>query len=229
MPGAYARLWDALVSIGARTFRPTVVLAAGFNRWRPFMCAAVAGIALAFGGARLAHWVGSPMFEAQGAVDLSTALSPQQRYLGDLVRQCAPRVAANTMLAIMRTESGFNSLALHVNADLRLQRAPRTTAEAIGWSGWLISRGYSVDLGLMQINSRNLTRLKMSVADAFEPCRNIHAAATILREQYVLAAQVHGDPRAALLAAISAYNTGNFRGGFRNGYVSKVLTNARPH
>jgi len=60
------------------------------------------------------------------------------------------------MLAIIRTESGFNPLALHVNGDFRLTAAPRSAAEAAVWANWLIARGYSVDLGLMQINSRNL-------------------------------------------------------------------------
>ena len=67
----------------------------------------------------------------------------------------------------------------------------------------------------------------MSVADAFEPCRNIHAAAVILTEQYKLAAHLEENSMQALLAAISAYNTGNFRDGLRNGYVSRVLQNAK--
>jgi type IV secretion system protein VirB1 len=127
----------------------------------------------------------------------------------------------------MRTESSFNPMALHLNGNVQLQHAPQTTAQAIQWSQWLIRRGNSVDMGLMQINSRNLLRLNMSVADAFEPCRNVHAAAIILTEQYILATRVQEKSTDALLAAISAYNTGNFHDGLRNGYVSKVLKNAK--
>jgi type IV secretion system protein VirB1 len=130
------------------------------------------------------------------------------------------------MLAIMHTESSFNNVALHVNGNVQLQHAPQSVAEAIAWSTWLIHGGNSVDMGLMQINSRNLARLHMSVADAFEPCRNVHAAAVILTGEYKLAAHVQENSTQALLAAISAYNTGNFRDGLRNGYVAKVLQNA---
>jgi type IV secretion system protein VirB1 len=210
------------VGVALRTLRAS---AAFLWRWRTFFFAALAGLTAAFLGTRIADWMQPSRSEE--AVDLSARLSRERRSLGELVRQCAPRVAPNTLLAIMHTESRFNPLALHVNGDLQLRYAPRSTAEAIGWSVWLIGHGYSVDMGLMQINSRNLARLRMSVADAFEPCRNIHAAAVILTEQYDLAAQVDENSARALLAAISAYNTGNFHEGFRNGYVSKVLTSSK--
>jgi type IV secretion system protein VirB1 len=220
---------------------------AGMTEWRFFFYAAMTGLAVAFVGSRSAAWIRASMSEdkvepaaksanevylparPEDEVDLSVSPSPDTGSLGNLVRQCAATVAPNTMLAIMHTESGLNPLAMHVNGDLLLQRAPQTSAQAIGWSEWLIRRGYSVDMGLMQINSRNLARLNMSVADAFVPCRNIHAAAIILTEQYNLAAQVHENTVDALLAAVSAYNTGNFHAGFRNGYVAKVLTNSKPH
>ncbi|MGQ5522332.1 lytic transglycosylase domain-containing protein [Chitinimonas sp. PSY-7] len=140
-----------------------------------------------------------------------------------LLQQCAPNVAASTMHAIIRTESGFNPLALHINGNARLQRAPKTASEAAAWASWLIKQGYSVDMGLMQINSRNLPRLKLTTAGAFDACQNLRAGAAILTAQYGRAAQTHGTGTKALLQAISAYNTGNFQGGFRNGYVTKVV------
>jgi soluble lytic murein transglycosylase-like protein len=234
-PSSYRRLWDGLVRGTTRTVQILMLAASLAVRWRVFIYAVVLGMAVAFAGARIVAWLQASVPEATAATVASTNRPGRQtRSVPDLgsvsalVRQCAPSVSPNTMLAIMRTESSFNTLALHVNADLKLQRAPSTTAEAIGWSRWLIDRGYSVDMGLMQINSRNLARLQMSVADAFEPCRNIHGASLILVEQYRRASQAHAATKDALLSAISAYNTGNFRAGFRNGYVSKVLTNAGP-
>ena len=143
-----------------------------------------------------------------------------------LSQQCAPNVAPSTLQAIIRTESGFNPLALHVNGPVRLQRPPKSAAEAAAWSSWLIGRGYSVDMGLMQINSRNLTRLNLTSAEAFEPCQNVRAGAAILTAEYGQAAQTHGIGTQALLHAISAYNTGNFEGGFHNGYVLRVMMHA---
>lgn len=139
-----------------------------------------------------------------------------------LIEQCAPQVAPSTIQAIMRTESNFNPLALNVNGA-RLASQPRTAAEAVSWSQWLIERNYSVDMGLMQINSRNLQRLQLTPAEVFEPCRNIQAGAKILQSDYERAAKIHGPGEKALLLAISSYNTGSFERGFRNGYVQKVI------
>ena len=140
-----------------------------------------------------------------------------------LIHQCAPAVAPVVVEAIMRTESGFDPLALHINGGVRLRSPPRTAAQAATWSQWLIDRGYSVDMGLMQINSRNLASLRLTAADVFEPCQNIKAGAAILAAQYDRSVQVSGVGSRALLQAISAYNTGTFKGGFRNGYVGKVV------
>jgi type IV secretion system protein VirB1 len=144
-----------------------------------------------------------------------------------LIHQCAPAVAPTVVEAIMRTESGFDPLALHINGGVRLRSPPQTAAQAAVWSQWLIDHGYSVDMGLMQINSRNLASLQLTAADVFEPCQNIKAGAAILTAEYGKSVQASGAGSRALLQAISAYNTGTFTGGFRNGYVSKVVMRMR--
>jgi type IV secretion system protein VirB1 len=136
-------------------------------------------------------------------------------------------VAPVVLQAIIRTESGYDPLALHLNGNVRLRSPPKTAAQAAIWSDWLIRQGYSVDMGLMQINSRNLTTLNLTTADAFDPCRNIRAGAAILTAQYGRAADVSGEGTKALLQAISAYNTGTFHRGFKNGYVAKIVVNAQ--
>lgn len=86
-----------------------------------------------------------------------------------------------------------------------------------------IAQGYSVDVGLMQVNSTNLPRLGLTIADSFDPCTNIAAGAQILREGYAAAAQAEpGQPQRALRIAFSRYNTGDAQRGFHNGYVRKV-------
>lgn len=85
-----------------------------------------------------------------------------------LIHQCAPTVVPRVLYATIRTESGFNPLALHVNGNLRLQRPSKTAAEADAWSSWLIGHGYSVDMGLMQINSHNLASRRLTPLEAFD-------------------------------------------------------------
>jgi type IV secretion system protein VirB1 len=140
-----------------------------------------------------------------------------------IIQQCAPAAAPATIEAVIRAESGFNPLALHVNGNVRLEYQPATAQIATAWSEWLIKRGYSVDMGLMQINSSNLASLNITPAGAFAACQNIRAGAELLTRNYVRATQSLGSGTPALLRAISAYNTGNFRDGFANGYVARVL------
>jgi type IV secretion system protein VirB1 len=148
--------------------------------------------------------------------------------LEQLVVQCAPQVSPNTMMAIIRVESGGNPHAINVNGRSRLARQPRSRQEALAWSEWLIQRGYSIDMGLTQVNSANLPRLSLRLADMFEPCANIAAGASILSSGYADASRRFGQGQNALKAALSAYNTGNHKAGITNGYVAKVTAAAQP-
>lgn len=143
-----------------------------------------------------------------------------------LSQQCAPAVAYQTMSAIVRTESAFRPLAIGVNGGTRLVRQPQTKAEAVVTAKWLIANGYNIDMGLGQVNSANLPKIGLSVEDAFDPCKNLAAAASILFGNYQAAKNKGHTGQAALHAALSAYNTGSLTRGFANGYVQKVVASA---
>ncbi|MAK81855.1 lytic transglycosylase domain-containing protein [Phenylobacterium sp.] len=137
-----------------------------------------------------------------------------------LAQRCAPTIAPETMLSVVQVESRFNPLAINVNGAADPAPA-RTASEAIRTAEALIRQGRSVDLGLAQINSKNLAWLGMTVADAFDPCRNLAGAARVLEAGYVSAAR-SAPQQQALRMAFSAYNTGDHGRGFTNGYVAKV-------
>lgn len=144
----------------------------------------------------------------------------------DLAAQCAPGVAPATLLAVTRAESGLNALAIGVNGP-RVRRPLATTpAEAAATARALVADGRDIDLGLAQINVRNLPRLGLSIEAAFDPCRNLAAAARILREGYGRGRARHGAGQAALRVALSIYNTGHAERGFANGYVARVVAHA---
>lgn len=124
-------------------------------------------------------------------------------FLG-LAATCAPGVAPETLAAVARAESGFDTLAINVNGPGGGRVRPAGAADAVVRARTLIAAGRSVDLGLMQVNSRNLGWLGLSVEDAFDPCRSIAAGARVL-------------------TAFSGYNTGSPSRGFANGYVARVL------
>jgi type IV secretion system protein VirB1 len=50
----------------------------------------------------------------------------------------------------------------------------------------------------------------------------------VLTRNYVRASKQYGNQQAALQAALSAYNTGDFQKGITNGYVGFVLKRALP-
>jgi type IV secretion system protein VirB1 len=130
------------------------------------------------------------------------------------------------MAAIVRTESGFKPLAIRVNGGARLERQPANINEAVSTAKWLIQNGYNIDMGLGQVNSTNLAKTGLSVEAAFDPCKNLAAAAMILQGNYQSAIRQTPHEQSALHAALSAYNTGSFSKGFSNGYVQKVVNNA---
>jgi type IV secretion system protein VirB1 len=151
-------------------------------------------------------------------LDLATFLT--------LAPACAPGVAPATLLAIAQVESGLDPLAIGVNGAAGRPIRLRSAAEAVRRAEALIAAGRNVDLGLAQINVGNLARLGLSVADAFDPCRNLAASARILTEGYRRAAPSAGAEQRALRTALSFYNTGDPERGFRNGYVAKVVARA---
>jgi type IV secretion system protein VirB1 len=141
-----------------------------------------------------------------------------------LATQCAANVAPQTVAAIVHTESRGNPLALNVNGARQPERATNVT-DAVATAKRYIALGYSVDLGLGQINSRNMRKLGLTWDTAFDPCTNIAALGQILTQNYRAVADGR-HPQSALRLAISLYNTGSTSRGFRNGYVSRVVSNA---
>lgn len=143
-----------------------------------------------------------------------------------LAERCAPAVAAPTLMSIVRVESGFNPLAIGVNGLPRVIIKSANAADAARQAATLIAAGRSVDLGLAQINSKNLRRLGLTVEDAFDPCRNLAASATVLRAGWSRASAADITPVGAMQATLSLYNTGTTARGLRNGYVAKVAAAA---
>lgn len=117
----------------------------------------------------------------------------------ELLLACAPAVDPVTMSAIVKQESGGHPWVINDNDGKRSYRLG-SKEEAVIKATELISAGHSVDLGLAQINSRNLGRLGLSVEQVFDPCTNIAAGARILEEGY--------RKTGSLPSALSMYNTG---------------------
>lgn len=139
-----------------------------------------------------------------------------------LAARCAPSADQNVLKAVATTESGLDPLAIHDNTTGMIEKPTSlitADADAVAW----VARGDSVDLGLMQINSGNLSALNMTPSNALDPCVSLAGGASVLQAAY--GSVRPEDSQVALLMALSRYNTGSPLKGIMNGYARKVIDN----
>src|SRR5277367_2334485 len=112
------------------------------------------------------------------------ALSPA--ILAALLSACAPNVDPHTATALIAVESNGNAWALHENAPNR-SYAPRTYQEAYLTGTQVLNAshpGDSLDVGLMQVNSRNFASYGVTLGDMLDPCTNLKVGSAILSADY---------------------------------------------
>ena len=130
---------------------------------------------------------------------------------------CAPAVDPVTMAAVVKQESGGQPWVVNNNTT-RKSMAFASKAVAVAAAVAAVGRGESVDMGLAQINSKNLPALGLTVEQVFDPCTNIAAGANILAASYGRAGSLGG--------ALSMYNTGRFDSKIGAAYTQKVFGQA---
>src|SRR5687768_6760826 len=130
------------------------------------------------------------------------------------------------MQKLIRVESEGKPINVNVNKLKGVSfnhKKIKTKRNAIKVARAAISAGHAVDMGYMQINSANLKYLGYTVEDAFHPCKNLAGGAKIFTDAYTTCRNKHKNEQAALRCALSIYNTGNSKDGFKNGYVSRYM------
>ncbi|MFW9457752.1 lytic transglycosylase domain-containing protein [Xanthomonas euvesicatoria pv. euvesicatoria] len=148
-----------------------------------------------------------------------------------LATECAPDVHPTTLKGVVSAESSWNPYAIGVVGG-RLDRQPRSLAEAVVTARELERQGFNFSMGLGQVNRYNLAKFGESYETVFEPCRNLKAGSAILKDCYQRARAQIPDDQQALRAAFSCYYSGNFTRGFRPdkagqpSYVQKVVAKA---
>lgn len=128
-------------------------------------------------------------------------------------------VPREVMHHVVRVESSYNPYAIGVVGG-RLVRQPRSLPEALSTVRMLEARGYNFSLGLAQVNRYNLTKYGLHSYDkAFQPCANLVAGSQILAECYRRSRDWG--------KSFSCYYSGDFKTGYRHGYVQKVYASMR--
>jgi type IV secretion system protein VirB1 len=154
----------------------------------------------------------------------ASALQLTRNEFESLASRCAPGFSESMLEAVSRVESNLDPWAIHDNTT-GISRAPlNVTSAFVDVSTW-ISHGDSVDVGLMQINSRNFSALGMTVQAALNPCESLAGGVAVLHAAYG-SGNTSADAQVALLMALSRYNTGSPFGGIMNGYARRVMENA---
>lgn len=143
--------------------------------------------------------------------------------IAELAQRCAPEIATEAVVPLVMTESGGDALRINVNKGPRVQAT--TIAEGAALVRRYMAAGYTVDVGLAQVNSANFARLGASIEQVFDPCTNLRLASRVLQDSYALASRSYGGLD-AISATYSLYNTGSLTRGLRNGYVRRVWANA---
>ncbi|MDO5537788.1 MAG: lytic transglycosylase domain-containing protein [Desulfovibrionaceae bacterium] len=118
-------------------------------------------------------------------------------------------ISETLALAIARTESGINPLCITIEGR---EHRPASFEQAARLAGEAMRQGRSVDLGLMQINSWWLKRLRLDPRDVLRPATNVLLGVWILHQEMLR----HG----RVWKAVGAYHSPSSRR--RQAYVRRV-------
>ena len=123
----------------------------------------------------------------------------------DLAETCAPAVAVETLAAVVSLESHFQPFNIHINSGPPLDRQPKSKAEAIETAATLVAEHQDIQIGLGGVGTEELRRLNLAISDAFDPCLNLKATATLLDGYYRLAVRAGAASRQAERVMLQSY------------------------
>ncbi|WP_395641432.1 transglycosylase SLT domain-containing protein [Rudaea sp.] len=137
----------------------------------------------------------------------------------DLYATCGPWVHPDTLRAVAVVESHAHPWAIGTPQGAIF---PHTRSDAERQLARALRTEPSVDVGLLQINSQWFPRLHLAPASLLDPCVNVRVGAAILAANFVAASRPGRSHLHALVAALSAYNSGSETAAVT--YAEKVLS-----
>ena len=159
--------------------------------------------------------------------------------LATLMMTCAPLVHPTTLRALIEVESAGNPYAVSINYPQALTLAgigppafsqPRSAREALTLSQRLLAQGYSVSVGLAQINVEHVAERHLRIEDLFNPCTNLKVAQQVLLE--CDSNQPRGavpNPGLRLRRTLVCYNAGHYASATGDRYAASIMRAAARH
>ncbi|SCB61594.1 type IV secretion system protein VirB1 [Rhizobium aethiopicum] len=114
-------------------------------------------------------------------------------------------VEVETLAGVVSLESRFQPLSIRINSGPPLPAQPTSKAEAVEVATSLIADHQDIQLGLSGLGIEALQKLKLSLADAFDPCLNLKATASLLGGYYRQAVRAGDDPARAETVMLRSY------------------------
>jgi len=134
----------------------------------------------------------------------------------------APGVESSMVGAIIETESSGRPYAFNVNNWQGKRFSYKDVNSSVAACEAFTEHNYTVDVGLMAINSNNLSRFNLTMEEGFDVCTNIKYGTIIFHENLSRALKGGHNSDDAKKIALSFYNTGSSVRGMENGYVDRV-------
>jgi type IV secretion system protein VirB1 len=157
--------------------------------------------------------------------------------LTTLMMMCAPLVHPTTLQALIEVESAGNPYAVSVNYPQALRNAgvelpqfaqPRSAHEAQALARALLARGYTVSIGLAQINVEHLAAWSLQLSDLLNPCVNLALAQRILLDCDAMQAERSAaGAHIRLLRTLRCYNEGDRAISAHSPYAANIARAAR--
>lgn len=144
-----------------------------------------------------------------------------------LVAQCSVGdVPVELVSAVAKQESIYHVYALSGSYDQKgFSKLPKTESEiadAYAVASESIKRNINVSLGLMQINSYHIDRMKYTPDVVFDPCFNVAIGTSLLSESLDRMCGCTYSP-SCVIKTLREYNTGNTVSAAGKDYARKVL------
>lgn len=138
--------------------------------------------------------------------------------IADLILHCSSGVDPLILQSLIVQESARHPYAIH-DGKTHKSHFPKSREAAIQLAKQLREKGHRLDIGLAQINTQNFKWLGLTIETAFNPCTNLKASSTVLKEA------MNRTPN--LREQLSIYNSGKTTSKKGLSYADKIIRRAK--